>query len=201
MTDQFLADVYHHLIYTLRGTLPSPPTDSAEDIARRDEAAIERIAALSPANAVEVDQAALHVAFFEHWKDCLRLAEQSEAGSGWAEKHVAQANSMLRSSQTALKVLLQMQAARRKLEADPVASARAARDRETALRLMTKALSELTEQPARAAVAKPAAPAAGPKPPAPAADPKPQPEPKLGRRRQSDPLVVDEAFTRRKWVH
>ena len=113
---QLPADAYCHLVHTLRLSLPPPLTDSPEDLARRDYAAIARIAALQPANAAEADIAALYVAASEQWKGCLRLAEQSEAY--WAMKCRAQANAMMRQSQSALRLLLRMQATRQKLEAD-----------------------------------------------------------------------------------
>jgi len=53
LADRLPADAYWQLIRTLRLTLPPPATDSPDDLARRDHAAIARIAALAPANAAE----------------------------------------------------------------------------------------------------------------------------------------------------
>src|SRR5260370_20444763 len=72
------ADAYYHLVRTLCLTLPPPLTDNADDLARRNHAAITRIAALIPANPAEADLAALFVAASEQWKDCLRLAQLAE---------------------------------------------------------------------------------------------------------------------------
>ena len=96
---------------------------------------------------------------------------------------------MLRNSQSSLQLLLRLQAARQKIEADPVARERAARDRETALRLMTEALKP---QPARTAVAEPSPPAA----------PEPQPKPEqVVWQPHPDPLAADEEPAPRKWLH
>src|SRR5205823_9282503 len=93
---QLLGNAYYHLIRTLRLTLPPPPGDSAEDLLRRDHAAIARIAALAPANAAEADVAAQFVAASEQWKDCLRLAQAPETTPEWVAKCRAQAASMIR---------------------------------------------------------------------------------------------------------
>ncbi len=62
LAGQLSAAEYHYLIRTLCLTLPSPPTDTPEDLACRDNFAIARVAALCPANANEAEQAALYVA-------------------------------------------------------------------------------------------------------------------------------------------
>ncbi len=149
------ADAYYHLVHTLRLTLPPPLTDTPEALLRRDHAAIARIAALVPANAVEADLAAQFVAASEQWKDCLRLAQLPETAPEWAAKCRAQAISMMRQANSALRLLLRLQAARGKLEADPAAADRAAWTEHAAIRLMAEALAA-----APAAVAQPAAPPA-----------------------------------------
>src|SRR5271163_2842320 len=123
---QLPADTYYYLIHSLCLTLPSPPTHSPEDLARRNDSAIARIAALCPANAAEADIAALYVAASEQWKECLRLAQQPEMSLLGTMKCRAQANSMMRQAQGALRLLLRMQATRQKLEANPEAGDRAA---------------------------------------------------------------------------
>ncbi len=167
LADQLPADVYYQLVHSLCPTLPPPVTDSPEDLARRNRAAIARIAALCPANAAEADVAALHVAASEQWKKLLRLAEEADTTSYWAQKCRAQANSMMRQAQSALRLLLRMQAARQKLEANSEARERAAWTEHCALGLMTQALSP---QPQPAEIAKPPAP-----PPASAARSQPKP--------------------------
>jgi hypothetical protein len=138
---QLPADAYYHLVRTLRLTLPPPPADTPEDLARRDHAAIARVAALAPANAAEADVAAQHVAAAEQWKECLRLAQLPETAPEWAMKCRAQALAMMRQANGALRLLLRMQQARRKLDADNTAADRAAWREHCALGLMAEALA------------------------------------------------------------
>ena len=124
--------------------MPSPPTpltDRPEDLTRRNQAAIAAIAALRPANAPEADQAALYVAAFEQSMECLHLAKQPEATFDQAQKCRAQANSMMRQSQGALRLLLRLQAARQSTEADNEARDKAAQTEQRAINLMTEALA------------------------------------------------------------
>ena len=154
---QLPADAYYHLVSTLRLTLP-PPGGSPEDFRRRDHAAIAAVAALAPANAAEAKLAAQFVAASEQWTDCLRLAQQPETTPEWdclrhaqdprrtaerALKCRAQAASMMRQANSALRLLLGAQNARRKLEADNVACDRLARTEHVALRLMAEALAHI----------------------------------------------------------
>ncbi len=163
LAGQLMADVYHDLIHTLRRALPSPLTDSPEDLARRDRAVIAKIAALCPANAAEAEQAALYVAASEQWKECLRFAQQPERSFHGALKYRALANSMMRQAQSALRLLLRIQTARQKLETDSEARDRAAWTEHCAIALMTEALSP---QPAPAATAEaPPQPEPAPAPP------------------------------------
>ncbi len=175
LAGQLMPDVYHDLIHKLRAALPSPPTDSPEDRARRDRAAIAKIAALCPANAAEADIAALYVAASEQWKECLRLAQQPERSFHGALKYRTQANSMMRQAQSALRLLLRMQATRQKLEADSEARDRAAWTEHCAIALMTEALSP----PPTPVAAEPPAP-----PPAAEPQPAPAPRPLAGGRRE-----------------
>ena len=119
---QLTADAYHHLIRTVRQALPPPPGDSPDDLARRDHAAIARIAALHPANAAEADLAGLFVIASAQCEDCLRRAQQPGISADWAMTCRAQANSMMRQAQSALRLLLRLQAARQKTEADSAAT-------------------------------------------------------------------------------
>ena len=141
LAGQLLADAYHQLIHTLRLALPPPLTDAPEDLRRRDHAAIARIAALCPANAVEADLAAQSVAASEQWKDCLRLAQLPGTTPERAAKCRAQALGMMRQANGALRLLLSLQAGRRKIEADSVACDRAAWTEHCAIGLMVEALS------------------------------------------------------------
>ncbi len=173
LADQLPPGTYYHLIHTLFLTLPSPLTDSPEDLARRDNFAIARIAALRPSNAAEADQAALYVAASEQWKHCLRLALQPGTTPQWAMKCRAQANAMMRQSQGALRMLLRMQATRQKQEKNQEAGDRAART----IGLTAEAPSP---QAASATIAEPLAPQPKPEP-TPLKQPQPDPLPAVGQ--------------------
>src|SRR5712692_1881832 len=96
--DRLPADAYYHLIRTLCLTLPPPLSDHPDDLTRRNHAAITRIAALVPA-----------IAASEQWKDCLRLAQLPETAPEMAPKCRAQALSMMRQAESALRLLLKLQ--------------------------------------------------------------------------------------------
>ncbi len=176
---QLPPDAYHHLIRTLRLTLPPPLGDSPDDLVRRDHAAVARIAALAPANAAEAEMAAQFVAASEQWKDCLRLAQEPATTPQWAAKCRAQAISMMRQANSALRLVLRMQEARRKLEADHAARDRAAWAEHCALALMAEALGHPAKSGdfAGCPLATPPAPA----PPATAEPLVPEPEPSEAR--------------------
>jgi hypothetical protein len=167
------ADTYWQLIHTLRLALPPPLSDSPEDLLRRDHAAIARIAALCPGNAVEADLAAQFVAASEQWKECLRLAQQPGTNPEWAAKCRAQAIAMMRQAQSALRLLLRLQQARGKRDADAAAANSGAWAEHCAISLMADALAAPPQnRPAvEPALAEPAAP------PAPATQPPPAPAP------------------------
>ena len=138
---QLPADAYYQLVHTLRLALPPPLTDTPDDLRRRDHAAIARIAALCPANAAEADLAAHFVAASEQWKNCLRLAQERGAAPEWAAKCRAQALRMMRQSTSALRLLLHLQAARQKRDADSAACNSAAWTEHCAIGLMSEALA------------------------------------------------------------
>ena len=170
--NQLPADAYYQLIRTLCLTLPPPLTDSPDDLTRRNHAAIARIAALVPANAAEADLAAMFVAASEQWKDCLRLAQLPETNPDMAVKCRAQAISMMRQSQSALRLLLRLQEVREKREANNAACDRAAWTEHCAISLMAEALSP---EPQPQGMAEPP-PMSQPQPePEPAAEPEPDP--------------------------
>ena len=150
LADQLPADAYWHLIRTLRLTLPRPPGDSPDDLRKRDHAAIACVAALAPGNAAEAKLAARFVAASEQSDDCLRLVQTRETTPEWATKCRAQAIGMMREANSALRLLLRLQEARRKLEADNVACDRAARAEHVAIALMAEALQQPASSPAPA---------------------------------------------------
>ncbi len=137
---QLPAATYYQLLHTLRRSLPPPLTDSPEDLRRRDQAAIARIAALSPGSPAEAETAALHVAASEQWRDCLRLVNHPDTTPERATKCLAQANAMMRQAQSALRLLVRLQDAREKRDANNDACERAAWMEHLALSLMAEAL-------------------------------------------------------------
>ncbi|MBV9756084.1 MAG: hypothetical protein JO047_03445 [Alphaproteobacteria bacterium] len=200
---QFPEDAYWHVIRFLRLTLPPPPDAGPEALLRRDHAAIARIAGLAPVSTAEVDFAAQYVAASEQWKDCLRSIQEPGITREWAAKCRAQAACMMREANSAMRVLLQMQSARRKLEADGVLSARADRIDHA----LTRAFAEALAPPPRAAAAaapSPAAPAPSPAPvqtgaapgaaPVAAASPVRVPALELAEAPNPDPLAEAEQY-------
>src|SRR5579875_1558295 len=170
---QFTADAYHELVRTLRLILPPPPDGDPEALARRDRAAIARVAALVPAGAAEAELAVQFVAASEQWKDCLRLAQDAATPPDWARKCRAQALAMMRQANAALRLLLRLQARREKLEADNVTRDRAAWTEHCAIGLMAEAL--VTRDGSAIPAARPAGGPRSEEPPAPAAAPAPKP--------------------------
>jgi hypothetical protein len=157
---------YWVVVDTLRTRMPDPPTDAPEYLARRDQAAIAHVASLLPGNADEAHIAARYVAASAWADDCLSLARQCRATDpANFLKCLAQANRTLREARGMRSLLQRLQAERRKREADPAATDRAAWTEHCAIGLMADALAE----------APPPAPAAAPPdpPPAPAAPDEP----------------------------
>ena len=148
---QLPAGAYYYLMQSLRRMLPLLLNDTPEDRARRNQSAMARVAALCPANIAEAEVAALHVANAEHAKACLTEAERPDLFLLEVLKCRAQAASMSRQADSSLRMLLRMQAARQKIEANPEARDRAAWTEHCALNLMAQALSPLPA-PARPAV-------------------------------------------------
>ena len=159
-------DTYYQLVHTLRGSLPPPVTDTPEDLARRDNAAIAHVASLLPVNADEANLAVQHVAANAAAMDCLRVArEYATADHAFFLKCNARAISMMRQARAARELLLRVQAERRKREADNAAADRAAWTEHCTIGLMTDALGTA-----------PPAPPAEPPPPAPPQQPTEEPE-------------------------
>ena len=148
-------DAWHHLIYTLSGTLPPPVQDTPEDRARRDNAAIAEVAALCPVNPAEASLAAQHVAAHAQAMDCLRLSHAPDMNPDVALKCGAQAASMMRQSHSALRLLLRAQAARQKRDADTATADAATWTEYRAGELMAEALTHHPPAPAQAHHAQP----------------------------------------------
>jgi hypothetical protein len=136
---------YRHLVRTLRAALP-PATGRPDATACRDQAAIAEIAALCPASPIEATLASQVVA--TNAQAMHALGQQhgpnppSDAG--------AQAARMLRLSHDALRLLLRVQAERRKREAEETTAGQAAWSEHCATQWMTEALTNEAE-PAAAA--------------------------------------------------
>lgn len=160
-------DYYYQLIHTLRAALPPPVTDSLEDLARRDNAAIAQVAALLPATADEASLAAQVVAANAAAMDCLRLAQEHRGDPKLFLKSNALAISMMRQAHAARTLLQRVQAERQRLAADGPATDKAAWIESCAIGLMTDALGGARP----AAVAEPPPPAAQPQAEEPVADP------------------------------
>ena len=141
-------EAYHHLVYTLSTSLPPPRDASPEALHRRNESAIAQVAALCPANAAEAALAAQYVAANAQAMECLRLTNHPGTDLAMALKCSAQAASMMRQSQAALRTLLRTQAAREKRDADPINAGTAAWTEHMAAASMTDALTLSQGEPA-----------------------------------------------------
>jgi hypothetical protein len=133
---------YCELVHTLRTTLPLPDEDTPEAFARRDNAAIAVVASLLPANASEAIIAAQFVATDAHASESMRLSMKNPASIEQGMKCRAQAASMTRQSHSARRLLMRVQAERRKLEADGAASEKAAWVEHCAIGMMAQALPD-----------------------------------------------------------
>jgi len=133
---------YCHLVHELRSTLPLPDENTPEAYARRDNAAIAVVASLLPANASEALIAAQFVATDAHASHAMQQALKHPASIELGLKCLAQAASMTRQSHSARRLLMRVQAERRKLEADGPASEKAAWTEHCAIGLMTQALPD-----------------------------------------------------------
>jgi hypothetical protein len=155
LTLQLPRDMYYQVIHTLRGSLPPPVTNSPEDEIRRDNAAIAKVASLLPANGEEAELATQFVAACASAHDSLRLAHQHGADTPTGMKCNAQAASMMRQARGARSLLLRVQAARQKREANRATCDQTAWIEHCAIGLMGDALGRF--------------------PPAPMAEPEPEP--------------------------
>jgi hypothetical protein len=172
---QLPRDIYYLVVYTLRGMLPPPETDTPEAEARRDRAAIALVASMLPANGEEAHLAARSVGFAIYAMDCLRQARDFRGDPPFFLKCNAQAVSTERKAQSARSLLLRLQAERRKREADNATADKAAWSEHCAIGLMADALGH-------------ASPAATPEPPPPPPDPQPPEEP------VSDPVAEADQY-------
>ena len=136
-------EAHSHLIHTLSISLPPPPDASPEALHQRNQSAIAQVTALCPVNAAEAALAAQYVAGNAHVAACLRLASLQGTDAVMAMKCYAQANSLMRHSQAALRALQRTQALRVKRDANPVTADAAAWAEHIAAAAMTDALTAL----------------------------------------------------------
>ena len=109
--------IARHTVFLLMELLPPPLTDTPEERAARDEAAIASLAVLNPGDAYEARLAARAVAADARATECLRLASVPKLHPDRVDQCLRQANAMMRASEAALRSLRAMQAAREKAEA------------------------------------------------------------------------------------
>jgi hypothetical protein len=144
-------EAHSHLVYTLSISLPPPPDASPEALHRRNQSAIAQVTGLCPVSAAEAALAAQYVAGAAHAMACLRLSSQPDTDKVMVLKCYAQAVSLMRQSQAALRTLLRAQALREKRDANPVTADTAAWAEHIAASAMTEALTvlkpELTPPP------------------------------------------------------
>jgi hypothetical protein len=169
---QLPADVYYRIVHDLRGHLPPPEIDTPEEIARRDNAAIARVAALLPVTAAEAELARQAVSAGIYAADCLRLARQHSNDPEIFLRSNAQSASQQRQAMRAVTLLQRMQAERRRQEADAAVAGQNAWAEHIALSYMAAAL----DRPPLTAPATPEPPALA-EPQAPAEPAEPQADP------------------------
>jgi len=118
-------DAYRHLIFQLRALLP-PGSDQPEALVLRDRAAIAQAAALCPGNAAQAALAAQHVAANAYAMECLRRTRDPDVTQEVWARCMAQAASMMRQSQGALRLLLKAQSEKIRQEANATHASNAA---------------------------------------------------------------------------
>lgn len=114
------SSVARHTLFVLTSSLPAPLTDMPEERAARDQAAIDALAALKPADAFEALLAARIVSANEHSLACLRHIGAVASDSEAADDCRAQAARMTRLADAAQRIIERRQKAREKADAAPV---------------------------------------------------------------------------------
>src|SRR5271169_5823720 len=109
--------IARHTLFLLLESLPPPLSDTPEERAARDEAAIASVAALHPGDAFEARLAARAVTADARATESLRLTSVPKTHPDRVDQCLRQANAMMRASEAALRSLRAMQAAREKAEA------------------------------------------------------------------------------------
>ncbi len=115
---QLPKDVYHHLIHALCGALPLPIPNTPENLIRRDNAAIARIAAMLPANPDEANLATQYISAQDQSLESMRLARRPGLDDKSIRQYIAEANSMMRQANATRRLLMRLQSERQKREAN-----------------------------------------------------------------------------------
>ncbi len=131
---------YVTLVEILAAELPEPLKETAEMRYKRIKAAIATIASLCPVTLAEARLAARHVSAGEHATECRRMVNQLRRAPAEQAKCRAQAASMGRDSDSALRSLQKLQATRIKRDADQKSAEAAVWAEHIALKAMDAAL-------------------------------------------------------------
>jgi len=138
--------IYLQLVTDLLAMLPAPPNpgpDQRAALERRIKTATALVSAMLPATSEEVDLAVRVVAAGAHASDCLREAVRQAGDPAMAMKLRAQAASMGREQRGYRGLLLRLQAAREKREADDKAREAAAWTEHSVAGLMTQGVEDV----------------------------------------------------------
>ncbi len=138
---------YRHIYFTLTACLPPPRDNSPEALHERNEAAVATAASLCPVTAAEAVLAAQYVAAAAHAQECIQAANTEGVPLAMSLKCTAQAASMMRQSQSAIRSLQRMQAIRIKRDSDEAAAEAAAMAEHIAASSMTTRLTPPTAAP------------------------------------------------------
>ena len=151
---QLPRDTFHQVIHTLCAALPPPVSDSPEDLIRRDNDAIARVASMLPANADEAHLAVQCIAAQAQATDCIRLARRHDIDTALVLRCNTLSLAMMRQASAARRLLLRVQAIRQKREANNATLDQAAWTEHAAMGLMANALGRTPPAP----IAQPAPP-------------------------------------------
>ncbi len=138
---------YRYLFFTLTSSLPPPRDDSPEALDERNEAAVAAAASLCPVTVAEARFAAQSIAAAAHAEECLRAANDPQMPLAMSLKCTAQAASMMRQSQSALRSLQRMQAIRIQRDKDEAAAEAAAMAEHITASSMTARLTPPAAEP------------------------------------------------------
>jgi hypothetical protein len=138
---------YWQAIHSLHSSLPLPVDDTQEARVHRDNAAMAEVASLLPVNGDETAIAVRCVVANAQAVDCLRLARLNPDDTRHVMQCNAQSASMMRQANAARSLLLRVQAARRKREADPAACNQDAWTEHCALGEMADAAGQAAPKP------------------------------------------------------